>query len=146
MASDFIGSVVTVTLVEPTNARIRGLVKSITAGQQLDLKNVTWLETGRRVAALAIETLNIRDVEIEPDTSPESKAPERQPAQDPAILSYNKTPTHQVAARSARFSNDPQAKGKPAHQAYDKAVQAWHDPSQLKVSPALNKKTGIPSD
>ena len=106
---------------------------------------MTWLEHGTTVAALCIETLNIRDVEIEPDTRPESKVLERQPAQDPAILSYNKTPTHQVAARPA-ISKDPQAKGKPANQAYDKAVQAWHDPSQLKVSPALNKKTGIPSD
>lgn len=37
MATQFIGSMVTVTLNHPPNAQARGLVESITEGQRLDL-------------------------------------------------------------------------------------------------------------
>lgn len=39
MAAQFIGSIVTVTLHQPSNAQVRGLVKGITEGQRIDLKD-----------------------------------------------------------------------------------------------------------
>lgn len=39
MAMEFIGSVVTVTLNQPPNAKARGLVEDIAEGQRLDLKD-----------------------------------------------------------------------------------------------------------
>lgn len=39
MALEFIGSVVTVTLHQPSNAQARGLVESIAEGQRLDLRD-----------------------------------------------------------------------------------------------------------
>lgn len=38
MATEFIGSIVTVTLNQPPNAQARGLVEGITEGKCLDLK------------------------------------------------------------------------------------------------------------
>ena len=43
MATDFIGSVVTVTLNQPHNGQVRGLVQGIAEGQRLDLKNGIYL-------------------------------------------------------------------------------------------------------
>ena len=39
MATEFIGSIVTVTLIQPHDAQVRGLVQGIAEGQRLDLKN-----------------------------------------------------------------------------------------------------------
>ncbi|KAL8636168.1 MAG: hypothetical protein Q9228_006407, partial [Teloschistes exilis] len=97
MATEFIGSIVTVTLHQPSNAQVRGLVKGITEGQRIDLKNAY----GTRVAALSIETANIKDVDIEPDSPPAPlpKAAGNSTA-DPAILSYERTATNQNLARA----------------------------------------------
>ncbi|KAL8934387.1 MAG: hypothetical protein Q9216_005940 [Gyalolechia sp. 2 TL-2023] len=92
MATDFIGSVVTVTLNQPPNAQVRGYVECITQGQRLDLKDVTWLTHGTHAASITIETSNIRDLNIEPDGSaiPPTDTPS-QPLADPAILSFDRT-------------------------------------------------------
>ncbi|KAL8896914.1 MAG: hypothetical protein Q9207_007483, partial [Kuettlingeria erythrocarpa] len=83
---------VTVTLNHPPNAQARGLVESITEGQRLDLTDVTWLSTGAHVSSLTVATGNIRDLDIEPDTT--STAPPTTISHalaDPAILSFNRT-------------------------------------------------------
>lgn len=51
MTTEFIGSIVTVTLIEPRNTQVRGFVKGITAGQQLDLKDG---ESGAQVVEISI--------------------------------------------------------------------------------------------
>ncbi|KAL9030545.1 MAG: hypothetical protein Q9196_001349 [Gyalolechia fulgens] len=107
MATDFIGSVVIVTLNLPPNAQVRGFVQGITQGQRLDLRDgkyltfklqylqtdrlVTWLPHGTHAASVSIQTSNIRDLDIEP--SP----PTGQPLADPAILSFDRIA---VAAKS----------------------------------------------
>ncbi|KAL8799644.1 MAG: hypothetical protein Q9182_005746 [Xanthomendoza sp. 2 TL-2023] len=91
MATEFIGSIVTVTLNQPQDARVRGLVEGIAEGQRLDLKDVTWLAYGTHDAALSIETVNIKDLEIEPDAK--SSIQPRMTSQrspDPAILSFDR--------------------------------------------------------
>ena len=45
MATDFIGSIVTVTLNQPHNGQVRGLVQGIAEGQRLDLKNGIYLHS-----------------------------------------------------------------------------------------------------
>ncbi|KAI4170632.1 MAG: hypothetical protein LQ343_004864 [Gyalolechia ehrenbergii] len=92
MATDFIGSVVTVTLNLPPDAQVRGFVEGITRGQRLDLKDVIWLAHGTHAASISIETSNIRDLNIEPDgkTIPPIDTP-GQPLADPAILSFDRT-------------------------------------------------------
>lgn len=43
MAMEFIGSIVTVTLLQPPNAQARGFVEGITEGQRLDLRDgISW--------------------------------------------------------------------------------------------------------
>ncbi|KAL9577150.1 MAG: hypothetical protein Q9212_006555, partial [Teloschistes hypoglaucus] len=103
MATEFINSIVTITLHQPSNAQVRGLVKSITEGQSIDLKDVTWLTHGNRVAALSIDTANIKDVDIEPDTplANANNAPGTSSA-DPAILSYERNTTNQNPARAPK--------------------------------------------
>ncbi|KAI4248010.1 MAG: hypothetical protein LQ352_006017, partial [Teloschistes flavicans] len=103
MAAQFIGSIVTVTLHQPSNAQVRGLVKGITEGQRIDLKDVTWLAYGTRVAALSIETVNIKDVDIEPDLTPVllPNVPGNSTA-DPAILSYERTAANQASALASK--------------------------------------------
>ncbi|KAL8923906.1 MAG: hypothetical protein Q9208_004343 [Pyrenodesmia sp. 3 TL-2023] len=92
MATEFIGSIVTVTLNQPPNAQARGLVESITEGQRLDLTDVTWLSTGSHVVSLTIATSNIRDLDIEPDTTYTNAATTAsQPLADSAILSFDRT-------------------------------------------------------
>ncbi|KAL8911141.1 MAG: hypothetical protein Q9171_003632 [Xanthocarpia ochracea] len=92
MATEFIGSIVTVTLNQPRNEQVRGLVRGIAEGQRLDLSSVTWLAYGTHAASLSIETNNIKDLNIEPNTKtlPSSqKHPQRSP--DPAILSFDRS-------------------------------------------------------
>ncbi|KAL8992578.1 MAG: hypothetical protein Q9169_006994, partial [Polycauliona sp. 2 TL-2023] len=94
MATDFMGSIVTVTLHYPPD-QVRGLVQGIAEGQRLDLKNVTWLQSATHVASLSIETTNIKDLNIEPDGKP--LPPPQIPLQrspDPAILSFDRTSVH----------------------------------------------------
>lgn len=64
---------------------------------------VTWLTYGTRVAALSIETANIKDVDIEPD-SPPAPLPKAagNSAADPAILSYERTATNQNSTRASK--------------------------------------------
>ncbi|KAL8680285.1 MAG: hypothetical protein Q9186_003523 [Xanthomendoza sp. 1 TL-2023] len=91
MATEFIGSIVTVTLNQPRGARVRGLVVGIAEGQRLDLKDVTWLARGNHVVALSIGTVNIKDLEIEPDTKPAIQSQtSSQRSPDPAILSFDR--------------------------------------------------------
>ncbi|KAL8711932.1 MAG: hypothetical protein Q9225_007022 [Loekoesia sp. 1 TL-2023] len=112
MATEFIGSVVTVTLNQPSKAQVRGLVEGITEGKRLDLKDgkplasklrglldrqadifaVTWLAYGTHATSLSIETSNIRDLDIEPDIHTISLAnTSSQLPVDPAILSFDRT-------------------------------------------------------
>ncbi|KAL8727224.1 MAG: hypothetical protein Q9166_006188 [cf. Caloplaca sp. 2 TL-2023] len=91
MATEFIGSVVTVTLNQPRDSQVRGLVEGIAEGQRLDLRNVTWLSYGTHVASLCVETTNIKDLDIEPGAKP--SAPPQTSSQrspDPAILSFDR--------------------------------------------------------
>lgn len=91
MAADFIGSVVTVTLNSPLNAQVRGFVESVTKGQRLDLKDVTWLAHGTYAASISIQTSNIKDLNIEPDNIIIPPIdPTRQSLSDPAILSFGR--------------------------------------------------------
>ncbi|KAI4282412.1 MAG: hypothetical protein L6R35_005419, partial [Caloplaca aegaea] len=107
MAMEFIGSIVTVTLLQPPNAQARGFVEGITEGQRLDLRDVTLLASGTSVASLSISPGNIKDLNIEPDTiSTSPRKPSAQPLTDPAILSFdrvgepsNVTPTSSRLAR-----------------------------------------------
>ncbi|KAL8776477.1 MAG: hypothetical protein Q9213_008258, partial [Squamulea squamosa] len=92
MGTEFIGSIVTVTLNEPHDGQVCGLVEAIAEGQRLDLKNVTWLAYGTQVASLSIETSNISDLNIEPDARtlpPLQEPPQRSP--DPAILTFERS-------------------------------------------------------
>lgn len=58
---------------------------------------MTWLGYGTHVAFLSIETLNIKDVEIEPDTSSPFPPPHTpQPLPDPAISSFNRSTVNKV--------------------------------------------------
>ncbi|KAL9008843.1 MAG: hypothetical protein Q9173_006074 [Seirophora scorigena] len=92
MAMEFMGSIVTVTLHQPSNAQARGLVKGIAEGQRLDLRDVTLLASGTTVDCLSIATGNIKDLNIEPDPISTSPAkPSSQLLTDPAILSFDRT-------------------------------------------------------
>ncbi|KAL8870357.1 MAG: hypothetical protein Q9198_007650 [Flavoplaca austrocitrina] len=112
MATDFIGSVVTVTLNQPHNGQVRGLVQGIAEGQRLDLKNVTWLDYGTQVPSLSIETFNINDLNIEPNAKP--LAPPQishQRSPDPAILSFDRKSINtgsKLAANAPQHSSQPQ--------------------------------------
>ena len=112
MVADFIGSVVTVVLNQPAGARVQGLVEGIVEGKRLDLRDgqssslklgslsdvranvltVTFLTYGTHAASFAIETSNIKDLDIEPGNHiiPPTDTPSQQLV-DPAILSFDKT-------------------------------------------------------
>ncbi|KAI4266444.1 MAG: hypothetical protein L6R38_008736 [Xanthoria sp. 2 TBL-2021] len=113
MATEFIGSIVTVTLNQPHDGQVRGLVEGIAEGQRLDLKNVTWLDYGTQVPSLSIETSNIKDLNIEPEAKP-LPAPQishhRSP--DPAILSFDRNVVNtgpNLPAKSPQHTSQPQA-------------------------------------
>ncbi|KAL8851610.1 MAG: hypothetical protein Q9221_003447 [Calogaya cf. arnoldii] len=109
MATEFIGSVVTVTLNQPHNGQVRGFVQGIAEGQRLDLKNVTWLEYGTHVPSLSIETFNIKDLNIEPDAKPlpPPQKPHHQ-SPDPAILSFDRNAVNKLPAKSPHHTSQPQ--------------------------------------
>lgn len=132
MATEFIGSIVTVTLIQPHDAQVRGLVQGIAEGQRLDLKNgiclhcvfhftlwltlrptVAWLGYGTQVPSLSIETTNIKDLNIEPEarTLPPPHI-SRQRSPDPAILSFDRNAVNtgpRLPAKSSQHSSQPQA-------------------------------------
>ncbi|KAL8729280.1 MAG: hypothetical protein Q9181_005059 [Wetmoreana brouardii] len=106
MATEFIGSIVTVTLNQPTNAQVRGLVEGIAEGQQLDLIDVTWLTFGTHVASLSIETINIKDIDIEPDPKPlPPQQTSNQSLPDPAILSFDRNAVRALSESPTNLAN-----------------------------------------
>ncbi|KAL8705440.1 MAG: hypothetical protein Q9201_001464 [Fulgogasparrea decipioides] len=106
MATEFIGSIVTVTLNQPPNAQVRGLVEGIAEGQQLDLKDVTWLAFGTHAASLSIETINIKDIDIEPDPKPlPPPRTSNQSLPDPAILSFDRNAAKAVPESPTKLAN-----------------------------------------
>lgn len=130
MAAEFIGHLILVTLAVPSKAQVQGVVADVKSSQLL-LRDgqylilglchlgisltavVTLLWNRLRLAAYTIESANILDLEVSPQTQAEyahqygpvsaiqSRAPSnaeptpQQPFQDPAILSFSKPSTIQ---------------------------------------------------
>lgn len=109
--ANFRGETVLVTLKEPKDAQVRGLVIDV-VNQQLNLKDVTWLPSQERTDYLVIDgRSNLLDLEIAaPETHfavPEAilaAVPDTQEtlpgADDPAIVSYGR-PMHKSSAVSS---------------------------------------------
>ena len=110
MAADFIGVTVLVTLNDPPNAKIRGLVRDV-VGQQLNLSDgkslkhtwpfatikadkgwlVTWLDNALYVESFVVEGPNILQLEIESTVQAPVRAnPIDEQFVDPAIISYDR--------------------------------------------------------
>ncbi|KAJ9604343.1 enhancer of mRNA decapping [Cladophialophora chaetospira] len=114
MASDFIGYTILVTLQNPPNAQIQGVVADV-VNQKLFMQNVVLLWNGQRLPSYAIDSSAIADLEVSP--TPRSPIQEEElltplaatrnvfpqvPAQpqqqnapafvDPAIISFAKPP------------------------------------------------------
>ena len=111
MAEGFIGLSVLVSLKDPPNAKVRGLVTNVVAGELTLTKGmlsiytessqdiianqelVTWLGHGSRSEMLLVPGSNVLEIEIEPDLIPPTPSTDTKPKQafvDPAIVSYSK--------------------------------------------------------
>ncbi|KIX08482.1 YjeF family domain-containing protein [Rhinocladiella mackenziei CBS 650.93] len=126
MASEFIGYTILVTLQNPRNAQIQGVVANV-VNQKLFLENVLLLWNGQRLSSYAVDSSAIADLEVsptqasaveeeelptpvavaQPDPGPYPTIPPSQQNTaafvDPAIISYTKPsakdappPIHQV--------------------------------------------------
>ncbi|ETI21524.1 YjeF family domain-containing protein [Cladophialophora carrionii CBS 160.54] len=90
MASDFIGYTILVTLQNPPNAQIQGVVADV-VNQKLFLQNVLLLWNGRRLTSYAIDSSAIADLEV----SPTQRSPfEEQETLTPVAATSNVAPIH----------------------------------------------------
>ncbi|KAI5304663.1 enhancer of mRNA decapping, partial [Ascosphaera pollenicola] len=128
MASQFVGCTVVVTLKDPPNAQVKGIVANV-IGRSLSLQNVV-LWNGQHFPVYQIEADSIADLTLSSvaRTTP-AAAPVSEPAsasvsfQDPAIVSMKKptAPPAQKPAPSVKFPDQPVVPGPSTAQ---KPVQA----------------------
>ncbi|KAL4965527.1 uncharacterized protein BDV14DRAFT_208733 [Aspergillus stella-maris] len=113
MAAEFIGYNVLVTLREPPNATVQGVVADV-IGQRLMLRNVSLSWLRHPVPTYFIDAPNIADLSLGPSDKTQTQPPQvpqerqsvpppypssqtQQPFVDPAILSFSK-PSYEVQA------------------------------------------------
>ncbi|KAL6721653.1 cyclophilin peptidyl-prolyl cis-trans isomerase Cyp8 [Lecanora helva] len=106
MAGSFIGLPVLVTLKEPPNAKIQGLVTDVVAGQ-LSLSNVTWLSNGSQTQSMSQPGSNVSDVEIARNMVLPTKEP-NQAFIDPAIIVYGRSEGANGALQQGAISENHQ--------------------------------------
>ncbi|KZZ96289.1 YjeF_N domain-containing protein [Ascosphaera apis ARSEF 7405] len=114
MASQFVGCTVVVTLKDPPNAQVKGIVANV-IGRSLSLQNVC-LWNGQQLPIYQIEADSIADLTLSSVPRPTATAPAPAPApapfQDPAIVSMKKpvAPAQKPAqkpAQSVKFPEQP---------------------------------------
>ena len=137
MAAEFVGYGVLVTLHEPPDAQLKGVVTNI-VDHNLVLRDVTLLWSGQRIPSYTVRSHLIADLDVSPVQSYEDELqtptatvrnnpPHKQKSQeflDPAILSYNRQDRR----------NDP-----------DLRAQAAHTSQPVPVSPVMIADGEIPS-
>ncbi|KAF2015013.1 YjeF N-terminal domain-like protein [Aaosphaeria arxii CBS 175.79] len=131
MAAGLIGISVAVTLQNPPNTVVQGIVAAVNPQTAtLTLQDVLFPATGHRLDGYNVEGHAIADIKVNsPPTAPPPPQPQRhQPPQHHAHVSYPPPPFHQAPAPAAAPAPPP-------------AQQPFQDPAILSV----NKRSTAPS-